>query len=103
MVEYILSFAKDKDNEKIFINITDGLANIAFGLIRELINKDITFISYDRFDNTYTILGKTAISNPISVKSLSIVEHLQLKNILVESTQSTQSALEYEDEETIFI
>lgn len=96
LVQYILSFSKD--NKKIFINITDGLANITFGLIRELINKDITFISYDRFDNTYTILGKTAISNPISVKSLPIEEHLQLKNILIESMQSTQSALEYEDE-----
>ncbi|MDY0123759.1 DUF1887 family CARF protein [Sulfurimonas sp.] len=96
LAEYILTFAKE--NKKILINITDGLAGVAYGLAKELKDKDVSFLSYDRFDNTYTLLNDTSMSKPIAVSSMNITDHLTMKNILIESMQDTKNALEYKDE-----
>jgi len=96
LAEYILTFTKA--NEKILINITDGLASIAYGLAKELKDKDVAFLSYDRFDNTYTLLDDISMSKPIAVKSMSILDHLTMKSIVIESMQDTKNALKYKDE-----
>lgn len=94
--EYIKSFIV-KDQATI-INITDGLASIAYGLIRELEAFDVSFLSYDRFDNTYTLMSKERMQNPKKVKGMSIKEHLMMKNIVIESMQDISLAAKHEAE-----
>ncbi|MBD3797144.1 MAG: hypothetical protein IE887_05265 [Campylobacterales bacterium] len=54
MSEYILGFQSKE--EGVVVNITDGFAGIAFTLINKLEHHGVKFLSYDRFDNTYSVL-----------------------------------------------
>lgn len=96
LAAYISTFI-DKDKATI-INITDGLASIAYGLIHALEDKDVQFLSYDRFDNTYTLMSKESMGSPIKVKSMSIKDHLAMKNIIIERVQDITLAQKYQNE-----
>lgn len=88
--EYILSF--QSKNESVVVNITDGLVAIAFTLINKLEQKGVKFLSYDRFDNTYTALHPKSMTCPLNVTTMSIDDHFLLKNITIKDKGSLKTA-----------
>lgn len=79
---YIRKFA---DEDSVIINITDGLANIHYTLINELKENSVQFLSYDRYDNTYSLLHVNTVSQPIRAQTMSISDHFLLKDTKVTS------------------
>lgn len=99
--EFILRFHTQQ--ERVIVNITDGFAAIAFTLINRLKHHGITFLSYDRFDNTYTTLHAEAMSAPLKATTMSIEDHFLLKNIAIENRGSLTTAHQQEqDIKTLF-
>lgn len=92
----ITSYAtKDK---QLLINISDGLANISYGLIKHLEPLGAKFLTYDRFDNTYTSIFDSKMTHPLEVESMSIQDHFLLKNIDILSMQNKEQAHKHEEE-----
>lgn len=96
LCSYILSFLTPQSG--VYINISDGLANITFTLINELQPKGVKFLSYDRFDNTYSALHPNAITVPINVTPMSIEDHFMLKDVHLSSRGSPRQAEPYQEE-----
>jgi len=92
--EYILSFQSEQ--EGVVVNITDGFAAIAFTLINRLEQHGVKFLSYDRFDNSYTALSPKSMTTPLKVATMSIEDHFLLKNIDIKERQSLEAAYEHE-------
>ncbi len=96
LCDSILSFLTQES--PVFVNISDGLANIVFTLINELQPKGVKFLSYDRFDNTYISLHPNAMTTPLNVSSMSIEEHFMLKDVHILAKGSLEEATMHEEE-----
>ena len=98
--EYILEF--QARGEAVLVNITDGLAAVTFTLINRLEPYGIKFLSYDRFDNTYTALHPQGMTAPLKVTSISIEDHFLLKNIELKTRTSEENAHIHEKDLKLF-
>lgn len=90
------------DYTKLYINITDGLANVGFLMSQEFLVKGAKSITYDRYDNEYNILTKSAMQTYKMQTSIPIKEHFLLKNVDIVATQDISFADKYEKELNIF-
>ncbi|MEO1953939.1 MAG: DUF1887 family CARF protein [Campylobacterales bacterium] len=88
--------------DELYINITDGLANVGFLLSQEFISKGVNILTYDRYDNEYNVLTKDTMNTYQMKSSIPIKEHFLLKNVDIVSTQDISFADRYEDELNIF-
>lgn len=88
---------QEKDSELI-VNATDGLANIALYLAYRLLDREVKFITYDRFDNTCNILDAKQMKSITIQKSMSIDEHFMLKDVEIISQEKYSHIVEYEQE-----
>ncbi len=82
----------------VYINITDGLANIGLLLSMKLLDKGAKFLSYDMYENSYNITTKDGMSNKTLQTSLTISEHFKLKGFAIESSQDKEFAHKYKRE-----
>ncbi len=89
-------YALEQNKEDIYINATDGLANIPLYLAHKMLPQGVRFISYDRFDNSYNLLTQEYMHTHRIKNSLDIATHFLLKNINIEAQSSKQTAKEYE-------
>ncbi len=72
-----------KTGEKIYFNVSDGLAS-TLAVLHPLIQRDNGIIlSYDRFENTCNIVEGRNMTKEV-ISPMSIHEHLMLKNIAYE-------------------
>jgi len=83
---------------KVYLNITDGLANIGLLLAMELLEQGGNFLSYDMYENSYNLTTKNGMKNITLNKSLSIVEHFELKGVVVEKKGDKEFAHRYKRE-----
>ena len=81
--------------EEIYVNVTDGLANIALLMSHKYLDKGMNFLTYDRYDNTYNLLNKDTMQQHSMQRNMTIEEHFMLKNIKVVHENSTQLAKKY--------
>ena len=88
----------EPDISQVYINITDGLANIGLLLSIELIEKGAKFLSYDMFENSYNITDKSGMQNKSLTTSLTIKEHFELKGLIVEKKDNKEFAHKYKRE-----
>ncbi|MGE3613826.1 MAG: DUF1887 family CARF protein [Sulfurimonas sp.] len=88
--------------QQLLINISDGLANISYGLIKHLEPQGAKFLTYDRFDNTYTSIFDSKMTHPLEVESMNIEDHFLLKNIDILSMQNKEQAHKHEEEINAF-
>ncbi len=91
-----------KNYEDLYINITDGLANVGILLSDEFKPKGANILTYDRYDNEYNILTKNNMTTYKMNTSVPIKDHLLLKNIEIISTQNTDFAKKYELDINLF-
>jgi len=82
----------------VYINITDGLANIGLLLSIKLLDKGAKFLSYDMYENSYNITTKDSMSNKILETSLTISEHFKLKGFVIEPSHDKEFADKYKKE-----
>ncbi len=82
--------------EDLYINITDGLANVGVLLSDEFRAKGANILTYDRYDNEYNLLTVDAMKNHKLQSSIPIRDHLLLKDIEILSTQESDFALKHE-------
>jgi len=94
LADFILETSK---NKKLYINITDGLANIATILSFRLMSYGANFISYDRFDNTANVLNKKGMLK-LKLKSTPIIDHFLLKNIEIVDYKKPKFAKKFKNE-----
>lgn len=88
----------ESDLSNVYINITDGLANIGLLLSMKLLNKGVKFLSYDMYENSYNITTKDGMHNVLLQSSLTIKQHFELKGFTVESSQDKLFAHKYKKE-----
>jgi len=91
-----------KSYKDLYINITDGLANVGVLISDEFKPKGANILTYDRYDNEYNILTNESLKSYKIDKSIPIKTHLQLKNIEVVATQDIGFAEQYEESLNLF-
>jgi len=91
-----------KEYEKLYINITDGLANIGVMLSDAFKPKGANILTYDRYDNEYNILKTESMKTYKVQNSLPIRIHLQLKDVEIVETQDISFAKKYEKNLNLF-
>jgi len=96
LIDYIDNL--ESDPQKIYINITDGLANIGIALAAKLLPKGVKFISYDMYENSYNITTHESIKNYKIKESLSIEDHFLLKGLEVTQKGNKEFANKYRRE-----
>jgi len=94
LATFVLETSKNKN---LYINITDGLANIATILSFRLMPSGANFISYDRFDNTANVLNQQGMTR-FKLNSTPIIDHFLLKNIEIASFNKAKFAKRYKNE-----
>ncbi len=85
------------DPKELYINITDGLANIGLFFSEFFLPKGAKVLTYDRFDNEYNLLSSSTMHKYTIKNSMPIKEHLMLKDIEILSMQDTRFAHENEE------
>ncbi len=80
----------------IFVNATDGLANIALFLANKTLSKGVSFLTYDRYDNTYNLFNDKGMQTHTIEKNMRIREHFLLKNISIDTFSDLSLAHKYE-------
>jgi hypothetical protein len=88
----------EPEAQNIYVNITDGLANIGLLLAMQLLPKGAKFLSYDMYANSYNLTTQKNMQHISLQSSLSIVDHFQLKGFEVEVSQDKNFAQKYKRE-----
>lgn len=91
---------KEKNNEEVYLNSTDGLSSIAVVFASKLLEKGGSVLSYDKFANTYNLHTFNQMHKHQMRDKMDIETHMLLKGYSIESLPSKQ-ALE-ERRETVF-
>ena len=96
-IEELTSYIQklEQDPKKIYINITDGLANIGIALAARLLPKGVKFLSYDMYENSYNITTQESIENHKIKESLSIEDHFLLKGLQITQKGDKEFAHKY--------
>jgi len=74
--------------EDIYLNTTDGLSSIAIVLSSQLLDAGGKIISYDRYDNTYNLHTKNAMTHHSINHNMEIQDHLLLKGYEIVKTSN---------------
>ena len=90
------------DSSDLYLNVTDGLANIAVLLSQEYLSRGAKILTYDRYDNEYNILTKESMQSYTMQTCIPIREHFMLKDIEIVSIEGEAIANKYEKELNIF-
>lgn len=88
----------EPDISQVYLNITDGLANIGLLLAMKLLNHGAKFLSYDMYENSYNLTTMEGMQNISLKSSLSIEEHFKLKGFTVEHKGDKEFAKKYRRE-----
>ena len=88
--------------DELYINITDGLANVGVLLSDEFRAKGANILTYDRYDNEYNLLTLEAMKSYKMQTSIPIKDHLLLKDVEIVALQDMSFASKYEDDLNIF-
>jgi len=88
--------------EELYINITDGLANIGVILSLEFLPLGAKILTYDRYDNEYNRLSTSLMLTQKMQSCIPIKDHFLLKNIELEKTQDMTLANRYPNDINIF-
>ena len=88
--------------EDLYINITDGLANVGVILSDEFRAKGANILTYDRYDNEYNLLTLNSMKNYKMQTSIPIKDHLLLKDVEITKLQDMSFAQKYEKSLNIF-
>ncbi|WP_418640435.1 Card1-like endonuclease domain-containing protein [Sulfurimonas sp. ST-27] len=88
----------EPEMSQVYLNITDGLANIGLLLAMGLLERGGNFLSYDMYENSYNLITKKGMQNITLKNSLSIVEHFELKGFTVEQRGNKEFAHKYKYE-----
>jgi len=78
----------EKKPEDIYLNTTDGLSSIAIVLSSKLLAHGGYVISYDRYDNTYNLHSKKAMTHHRIKHNMDIRSHLLMKGYEIVKTSS---------------
>lgn len=89
--------------QDLFINITDGFATITTVLNHLLFKEKVNFISYDMFQNTYTLINHETFEKKTLEKKMSIQDHFLLKGFTTEASNIKKFAQEHEQLITLLI
>jgi len=88
----------ETDSSNVYINITDGLANIGLLLSMQLLKHGAKFLSYDMYENSYNLITKDGMQNITLTTSLSIEDHFKLKGFDLEFSNDIEFANRYKRE-----
>jgi hypothetical protein len=88
----------EDDATQIYINATDGLANISLLLFHALFKYGVCFVVYDRYDNSYNLLQNETMKKVIIEESIPILDHFLLRDIHTHPTQDAEVAKGFEQE-----
>ena len=87
----------EENAEKLYINITDGLANVGVVLSNIFLPLGSKIITYDRYDNEYNLLKQDEMLTCKVEKCLPIKEHFLLKNIVVDEVNDKEYPLKHKN------
>ncbi len=82
--------------KEIIINTTDGSSSISIVLSHILLDKGVNFLTYDMYENKYSVLYKTSLRKYAIKNSLHIHEHFLLKGYTIQSGSIKKFAQKYE-------
>lgn len=82
----------NSDFKNIYFNATDGLVSSTIILSDKLLNKGVSFIAYDIFDNCYNIVSKNSLEKRKIINNMDIKTHLMLKGYKVIFTGNKMEA-----------
>ena len=88
--------------KELYINVTDGLTNIAIILSNHFRPKGAQILTYDRYDNEYNILTSNSMQTHKLSQSIPIEDHLLLKNVEIVQKSSIQDAQKFEEDINLF-
>ncbi len=93
-IEKLILRIKDLNTplDNVYINTTDGLANISVLLASKLINDGVKLLAYDMYENTYNLTTKDSMKNITINSSMGIENHFLLKGLVVESQEDVSFA-----------
>jgi hypothetical protein len=99
-IEKIVAIIKKMrtEDKRVLVNVTDGLANIALLLSYELLDKNVEFVTYDRFDNTYNLLTIDKMHFKTISESINIEDHFLLKDIEIISREALENDIIYQQQ-----
>ena len=97
-IEGLIRRIKELDNtlNNVYINTTDGLANISIVLASKLLDKGVSLLAYDMYENSYNLTTKDSMKNITIKSSMGIEDHLLLKGLVVESQEDVSFAHRYQ-------
>jgi len=95
--------AQAKDPQELYINITDGLANITTVLTYMLFGQGVRFLSYDMYENTQTLMDTKRYEKSFLQEKMSIVDHFLLKGFEMEQSAIKEFAKENKELITLLI
>jgi hypothetical protein len=93
LVDYIKSTVNNLEN--LYINTTDGLANIGLLLASNLLKDGVKLISYDMYENSYNLTSNASIQTKKLDKKMSIKDHFFLKSLEVVAYEDKEFAHQY--------
>jgi len=88
--------------QELYINVTDGLTNIAIILSEYFRPKGAKILTYDRYDNEYNILTSNSMQTHKLSHSIPIEDHLLLKNVEIIQKSSIQNVEKFEEDINLF-
>ncbi len=90
LIAYIKKVSNNLND--VYVNSTDGLANICVILSSKLLNDGIKVIAYDMYENSYNITTKDSMNSYNITSKISIKDHFLLKGLEIESMKSKKFA-----------
>ena len=93
-IEKLIEKLKEYDTllDDIFINTTDGLANIGVVLASKLLEDGVKLLAYDMHENSYNLTAKDSMKNILIKSSIPIEDHFLLKGLVIESEEDMSFA-----------
>lgn len=98
-VDKVAEFLKNyvDSEEELYINITDGLANVGVLLSNIFLPLGSKIVTYDRYDNEYNLLTKDEMQTCKIETSIPIQEHFLLKDIDIVDVSDKNFALNHKE------
>ena len=86
-----------QSDEEIYINVTDGLANVGVVFSNVFLPRGSKIITYDRYDNEYNVLSKEKMLKHKVQSCTPIQDHFLLKNIHIANISDKSFALKHQE------
>lgn len=97
-IESLIRRIKELDStlKKVYINTTDGLSNISIVLASKLLDKGVSLLAYDMYENSYNLTTKDSMKNIALQSSIGIEDHFLLKGLEVAAYEDLSFAHQYQ-------